>query len=233
MPGCAFGERRILLGEFIRESELDWRGLAKALSAQLLENRVPLACLLRKRDQLAIAPRVNRIAVLYDPDNRTSLGQLPEIEARAPLFALRVSSSPVRNVPEIEHAFGAFAGEVNGGLIVLPGPVTVVHRKLIIALATKHRLPSVYAYRFDVTSGGLASYGVDVSDLYRRAASYVDRIFKGEKPGELPVQFATKFELLINLKTAKALNLDVLCRSRKTSCSSGGAIKRCEAPPCQ
>jgi len=91
---------------------------------------------------------------------------------------------------------------------VLPNPVTVTHRKLIIAQAAKRRLPAVYAYRFYVTSGGLASYGVDIFDLHRRAASYVDRILKGEKPGELPVQYADKFELVINLKTAKALNLD-------------------------
>jgi len=133
-----------------------------------------------------IAPRVNRAAVIYDPDNRSNLGQLPEIENRAPSFGMRLS----------------------GGLIVLPNPVTVTHRKLIIAQAAKRRLPAVYAYRFYVTSGGLASYGVHIFDLYRRAASYVDRILKGENPGELSVQYADKFELVINLKTAKALNLD-------------------------
>src|SRR6516165_740379 len=133
-----------------------------------------------------IAPRVNRAAVIYDPDNRSNLGQLPEIENRAPSFGMRLS----------------------GGLIVLPNPVTVTHRKLIIAQAAKRRLPAVYAYRFYVTSGGLASYGVHIFDLYRRAASYVDRILKSENPGELSVQYADKFELVINLKTPKALNLD-------------------------
>jgi putative ABC transport system substrate-binding protein len=115
----------------------------------------------------------------------------------------------VRNAADIQQAIDAFAREPNGGLIVLPNPVTVVHRELIAALAAKHRLPAVYAYRYHATTGGLASYGVDVADLYRRAASYVDRILKGEKPGELPIQFATKFELVINLKTAAALGLDI------------------------
>jgi putative ABC transport system substrate-binding protein len=156
-----------------------------------------------------IAPRVNRVAVIYDPDNRSSLGQLPEIENREPSFGMRLSAFPVRDAPEIERAIDAFAvGPNGGGLIVLPNPVTVTHRKLIIAQAAKRRLPAVYAYRFYVTSGGLASYGVDIFDLFRRAASYVDRILKGENPGELPVQYADKFELVINLKTAKALNLD-------------------------
>jgi putative ABC transport system substrate-binding protein len=155
-----------------------------------------------------IAPRVDRVAVIYDPANITSAGQLREIETGAPSFGVRLSASPVRDAGEIERAVEAFASEPNGGLIVLPNSVTNVHRELIIALAAKNRLPAVYAYRVQVTSGGLASYGVDIRDLYRRAASYVDRIFKGEKPADLPVQFATKFELVINLKTAKALGLD-------------------------
>ena len=155
-----------------------------------------------------LAPAVNRLAALYDPTSPANLAQLPEIEGQAPGFGVRSSAFAVRDAADIENAISTFAREPNGGLLVLPNPVTTVHRELIVALAAKHRLPDVYAYRYHVTGGGLASYGVDVPDLYRRAASYVDRILKGEKPGELPVQFATKFELVINLKTAKALGLD-------------------------
>jgi putative ABC transport system substrate-binding protein len=114
----------------------------------------------------------------------------------------------VRDAAEIERVIEEFAPTPNGGLIVLPNPAALVHRGLIIALAAKHHLPAVYPYRLHATSGGLASYGVNLADLYWRAASYVDRILKGEKPGELPVQFADKYELVINLKTAKALGLD-------------------------
>jgi putative ABC transport system substrate-binding protein len=155
-----------------------------------------------------IAPRVTRVAVIFDPDNRANLGQLPEIERQAPSFGVRPTAFPVRDAAEIERAIDEFARESNGGLIALPNPITVAHRGPIIALAAKHGLPAVYAYRPFVMNGGLASYGVDISELYRRAASYVDRILKGEKPGDLPVQFADKFELVINLKTAKALGLD-------------------------
>ena len=155
-----------------------------------------------------LAPAVNRLAALYDPTSPANLAQLPEIEGQAPGFGVRSSAFAVRDAADIENAISTFAREPNGGLLVLPNPITTVHRALIVALAAKHDLPDVYAYRYHVTGGGLASYGVDVPDLYRRAASYVDRILKGEKPGELPVQFATKFELVINLKTAKALGLD-------------------------
>ena len=115
----------------------------------------------------------------------------------------------VRNGAEIEHAIDAFARESNGGVIVSPNPVTNVHRELIISLAARRRLPAVYAYRYFVADGGLISYGVDPADQYRRAASYVDRILKGEKPADMPIQQPTKFELVINLKTAKALGLTV------------------------
>ena len=155
-----------------------------------------------------LAPAVNRLAALYDPTSPANLAQLPEIEGQAPGFGVRSSAFAVRDAADIENAISTFAREPNGGLLVLPNPITTVHRALIVALAAKHDLPDVYAYRYHVTGGGMASYGVDVPDLYRRAASYVDRILKGEKPGELPVQFATKFELVINLKTAKALGLD-------------------------
>jgi putative ABC transport system substrate-binding protein len=114
-----------------------------------------------------------------------------------------------REVGEIERAVAAFAREPNGGLIVTIGPLQIVHRDLIIKLATRHRLPTVYPTRVFVASGGLISYGPDTADEYRRAAGYVDRLLKGEKPADLPVQAPTKYELVINLKTAKALGLDV------------------------
>jgi ABC-type uncharacterized transport system substrate-binding protein len=156
-----------------------------------------------------IAPRVIRVAVVYDPANPSWAGYLREIEAGVPSFGVQLSPSAVRDAAAIERAIHTFAGEPDGGLILLPGPVVVRHRELIIALAAKHRLPAVYSFRFYVTSGGLASYSVDNRDLYRRAAAYVDRILKGEKPAELPVQLPTKYELTINLMTAKALGLDV------------------------
>jgi len=156
-----------------------------------------------------LSPSINRVAALYDPNDPTNRGQLPEIGNRAPALAVQLSVFPARNAAEIENAIDTFASKPSGGLVVLPNPVTAVHRELIAALAAKYRLPAVYPYRYHVTSGGLASYGVDIAPLYRGAASYVDRILRGEKPGDLPVQFATKFELVINLKTAASLGLDI------------------------
>jgi putative ABC transport system substrate-binding protein len=156
-----------------------------------------------------LAPSINRVGALYDPNDPTNRSQLPEIKSRAPAFAVQPTAFPVRNAAEIGDTIDTFANKPNGGLVVLPSPVTIVHRELIAALAAKYRVPAVYAYRYHITSGGLASYGVDVPTLYRGAASYVDRILRGEKPAELPVQFATKFELIINLKTAAALDLDI------------------------
>jgi putative ABC transport system substrate-binding protein len=156
-----------------------------------------------------LAPSINRVAALYDPNDPTNRGQLPEIESRPPAFAVQPTAFHVRNATEIGDAINTFANKPNGGLVVLPSPVSTVHRELLAALAAKYRLPAVYPYRYHVTSGGLASYGVDVATLYRGAATYVDRILRGEKPAELPVQFATKFELVINLKTAAALGLDI------------------------
>jgi len=155
-----------------------------------------------------IAPPVTRVCLMYDPTNLGNSRQLPEANAAAPSFGMQSTSYPVRDPAEIERALEQFKPGSAGGLMVLPNPVTISYRDEIISLAAKHRLPAVYPYRFFVISGGLASYGVDISDLYRGAASYVDRILRGEKPGELPVQFADKFELVINLKTAKALGLD-------------------------
>ena len=117
--------------------------------------------------------------------------------------------SDVRDGGEIERAIAAFAGSANGGLIITASALAVAHRKLIIALAARHRLPAVYPFRYYATSGGLISYGPDTTDPFRRAADYVDRILKGEKPADLPVQAPTKYELVINLKTARTLGLDV------------------------
>jgi putative tryptophan/tyrosine transport system substrate-binding protein len=155
-----------------------------------------------------IAPDVARVAFIYDPTNPTGVAYLREIEAAASSFGAQMSGAAVRDNEEIERAIAAFAREPNGGLVVAGGPSTTSHQAVVIALAARHRLPAVYPVREAVTGGGLASYGVDTSDLFRRAASYVDRILKGEKPSDLPVQFANKFELVINLKTAKALGLD-------------------------
>jgi putative ABC transport system substrate-binding protein len=156
-----------------------------------------------------IAPRVTRAAVLRDPAIPEGVGQFAVIQSVAPSFAVELRSVDVRNVGEIERAITTFAHESNGGLIVPASGLANVHRELIIALAAQHRLPAVYPYRFFVIGGGLISYGPDPIDPQRRAATYVDRILKGEKPGDLPVQAPTKYELVINLKTAKALGLAV------------------------
>ena len=156
-----------------------------------------------------IAPRVSRVAILYDPTNPATSGYLRAIEPAAPNFGVQVSPAAARDKSEVAAALQAFAEQPNGGLIVLPGPVGQVNRELVIALTARYGLPAVYPFRYHVDGGGLASYGVDNIDLYRRAAEYVDRILKGERPADLPVQNATKFELVINLRTAKALGLDV------------------------
>jgi len=122
---------------------------------------------------------------------------------------VRLAATDVQSSAEIERAIEVFAREPNGGLVVLPGPVAIVHRELVIALAARHRLPAVYGFRYFITSGGLVSYGVDSVDQSRQAAAYVDRILKGAKPSDLPVQQPTTFELAINLKTAKALGLTI------------------------
>jgi putative ABC transport system substrate-binding protein len=156
-----------------------------------------------------IAPKMTRAAVLRDPADATAIGQFGAVKGAAPSFGVEISPIGVGSAEEIERGITAFAREPNGGLIVLPLPMTVIHRNLIIKLAAQHRLPNVYNSRFFAAEGGLVSYGADVLDQYRRTASYVDRILKGEKPGDLPVQAPTKYELVINLKTAKALGLDV------------------------
>jgi putative ABC transport system substrate-binding protein len=156
-----------------------------------------------------IAPRVTRVAVLRDPATASGTGQLGAIQSVAPSFGVELRPADVRDAGQIERTITAFAREPNGGLIAIAGALANVHRDLIIGLAARHRLPAVYAYRHFVTGGGLISYGPDTVDQYRRAAGYVDRILKGEKPADLPVQAPTRYELAINRKTAKALGLTV------------------------
>jgi ABC-type uncharacterized transport system substrate-binding protein len=154
-----------------------------------------------------IAPRVTRVAVLRDPAIASGIGQFGAVQIVAPSLGVELSPVDVRDAGEIERAVAAFASGLNGGLIVTASPLTTAHRNLIVTLAARHKLPAVYPTRYYVAAGGLISYGPDLLDQYRRAASYVDRILKGEKPADLAVQAPTKFELLVNLKTAKALGL--------------------------
>jgi putative tryptophan/tyrosine transport system substrate-binding protein len=156
-----------------------------------------------------IAPRVMRAAVLRDPATPQGIGQFGAIQSVAPSLGLEVSPVNVRDAGEIERAVAAFARGSNGGLIVTGSGLAVVHRNLIITLAARYKLPAIYFERLFVTAGGLISYGPDQIDPHRRAAAYVDRILKGEKPADLPVQAPTKYELVINLKTAKALGITV------------------------
>jgi ABC-type uncharacterized transport system substrate-binding protein len=156
-----------------------------------------------------IAPGVTRAAVLRDPAITSGIGQFAVIQSVAPSVGVEVSAINVRDAGEIERAVTAFARSSNGGLIVTASALAVLHRQLIIALAARHKLPAVYYRRYFVTSGGLISYGYDVVEQFRGAAGYVDRILKGATPADLPVQAPTKYELVINLKTANALGLDV------------------------
>jgi putative tryptophan/tyrosine transport system substrate-binding protein len=160
-----------------------------------------------------IAPNVARVAVLFNQDNPGNRGVSASAAAAAPRFAVEVVAVPLRESneieAEIEAAMAQWGREPDYGLIVLPDPSTNSHRKLIIELAARHRLPAIHALRAATADGGLMSYGVDLPDLFRRAATYADRILKGDKPADLPVQLPTKFELAINLKTAKALGLTV------------------------
>jgi putative ABC transport system substrate-binding protein len=156
-----------------------------------------------------IAPRVTRAAVLRDPAVASGIGQFGAVQIVAPSLGVQVTPVDVRDAGEIERALTAFARGLNGGLIVTGTALAFVHRDLIISLANRHRLPAVYWHRRFVASGGLISYGPDTIDPFRHAAGYVDRILKGEKPADLPVQAPTKYELVINLKTAKALGLEV------------------------
>jgi putative ABC transport system substrate-binding protein len=156
-----------------------------------------------------IAPRVTRAAVLRDPTIPQGIGQFAVIQSAAPPLGMELTPVSVRDAGEIERAVTEFARSSNGGLIVPGSALALVHRDLIIALAARQKLPAVYFGRYFVTGGGLLSYGADSIDPHRRAAGYVDRILKGEKPANLPVQNPTKYELVINLKTAKGLGIDV------------------------
>jgi putative tryptophan/tyrosine transport system substrate-binding protein len=156
-----------------------------------------------------VAPSVTRAAVLRDPAISAGTGQLGAIQSVAPSLGIEVTPVNLRDAGEIERAIAAFARSRNGGLILTSSGLAVRHRELIIALAARHRLPAVYYRRYFVASGGLISYGFDVVDMHRRAAAYVDRILRGEKPADLPVQAPTKYELVVNLKTAKALGIEM------------------------
>jgi len=156
-----------------------------------------------------IAPRVTRAAVLRDPTLGLGIGQLAAIQAVAPSFGVDLIPVGVREADEIERSIIAFAGSTNSGLIVTASVPATLRRNLIIALAAQHKLPAIYPFRFFVSDGGLISYGPNTIEAYRRAASYVDSILKGESPADLPVQHPVKYETVINLKSAKALGLEV------------------------
>jgi len=154
-----------------------------------------------------IAPNVTRVAVLRDPAIAAGIGQLGAIQSVAPTLGVELTPVNLRDPGEIERAISAFARSSNGGLIVTAAPLGTVHRDLIVTLAARHKLCATYNLRTYVTAGGLISYGTDIPDLYRRAAGYIDRVLKGEKPSDLPVQAPTKFETVINMKTAKTLGI--------------------------
>ena len=155
------------------------------------------------------APGRNRVAILFDSGNPAHLPYLPRIETAAATFGMQLTRAGVRNATDIEQAINDFAQQPNGALLVLPNVVTNFHRNLIIALAAQHYLPAVYPYRFFTDSGGFISYGIDLVEQYRQAAGYVDKILKGTKPADLPIQQPIRFELVVNLKTAKALGLTI------------------------
>jgi putative tryptophan/tyrosine transport system substrate-binding protein len=156
-----------------------------------------------------ISPSMKRVAVLRDAANPSGTGQFGAVQAVAPSFGVEASPIGLHDTAEIEHGLTAFAQQSNGGVMVMPNGLAIVHRAFIIAQATRLRLPAIYPFRYFVTDGGLISYGPDVVDQYRRAAGYVDRVLKGEKPAELPVQQSAKIDLAINLKAAQQIGLTV------------------------
>jgi ABC-type uncharacterized transport system substrate-binding protein len=157
-----------------------------------------------------ISPKLVRVAVLYNPKTAPYAGSLlRSIESAAVSFAMEPTAAPIQGADEIERAIDGLAQQSNSGLLVLPDSTTLVHRDLIIARVAQHRLPAIYPFRYFALNGGLVSYGTDAADTHRQAVSYVDRILRGMKPADLPVQAPIKFELIINLKTAKALSLEV------------------------
>ena len=156
-----------------------------------------------------IAPDIVRVAAIRDLASPSEMGMLGAIQAVIPAFAMPFVAVGGRDAADFERSIEHFAREPNGGLIILPNPNTLVHRRAIMATAARHRMPAIYPYGFFPREGGLLSYGIVPADNFRRAAAYVDRILKGAHPGELPVQVPTKFELVINLKTAKSLGLEI------------------------
>ena len=157
-----------------------------------------------------VAPQVARVAIVYNPQTAPYAGVfLRSIEAASPIFAIQPIAMPIQDSGTIEKSIEAFAREINPGLMVLPDATTTVHEKLIVKLASQHRLPAIYPWRHYVTAGGLMCYAVDLPVLWRRAASYVDQVLNGEKPANLPIQQPTKFELVINLTAAKAVGLTI------------------------
>jgi putative ABC transport system substrate-binding protein len=176
---------------------------------------------------------IDRVAVVFNPDNPALPGQLRSIEAAGPTFNVRVNAKPARNAEEIERTIRTFAAESNGGLLVLLDFVTLAHRDLIIKLAAEYRLPAGYPLRVFPPSGGLISYGVDSAELFRRGASYVDRILKGAKPADLWCSSPASSSWLLTLKTAKALGLDVpdklLARADEVI-EERGCLLRCMSP---
>jgi putative ABC transport system substrate-binding protein len=156
-----------------------------------------------------VAPNTKRILVILNRRNATSIGHLRTMEAAVAALRLELTAADVKDVADIERAIGGFAGPESAGIVVLPDNLTVVHNRLIITLIAARRMPAIYPVPFFAAAGGLIAYGVDIADQFRSAGSYVDRILKGEKPADLPVQAPTKYELVINMKTAKTLGLDV------------------------
>jgi putative ABC transport system substrate-binding protein len=163
-----------------------------------------------------IAPRVRRVAIMFNPDDAPyGASFVLSAETAAARLAMEPFGAAIRQPADLEDVMASIARERNGGLIVLPDTFTVAHRQLIVALAARYRLPAIYAFPFFPADGGLVSYGVDVPGQFRLAAGYIDRILRGEKPADLPVQQPTRYELVINIKTATALGLDVPARLRK------------------
>lgn len=156
-----------------------------------------------------VAPGIREVAVLLDPELSAFASIWRSINAVAPTMGLRLIQAPIRTASDIEPAIVAAAGQSNRALLVIPNPLTTGHRDAIIKLAAQHKLPAIYPFRFFALSGGLMSYGIDQNDLFKRGTGYIDRILKGEKPAELPVQAPSKYEFVMNLKTAKALGLSV------------------------
>jgi putative ABC transport system substrate-binding protein len=156
-----------------------------------------------------IAPTLKRAAIMFDPNTAPASTYMPSFEAATRSLKVAQIIAPVHSDAEIETAIIALGREPGGGLVVMPGSFIITHRAPILSAAARNKLPAVYGASYFARDGGLLSYGPDVVDLYRRAASYVDRILRGEKPGDIPVQFPTKYEMVVNLKTAKALGLTV------------------------